>query len=281
MASTAIALDAPGRSYRAVVSSVPPGREDNESPKSSSSAMLAFIGRLSHELRAPLTAILGYVDLLDMEVHGPVTARQRADLDCIREGEAQLLLMINDLLDYLKVQSGQLSYRAQDVPIGKLVAGALRLMEPMISAKGLTSDCVPGTDLTVCADRDRIRQILLNLVTNAIKFTPSGGTIRVECDVTADTVHVRVGDTGRGIPADRLDAIFEPFVQVAEGPADSRQGVGLGLAISRDLARAMCGELTVESEVGVGSQFTLSLPRGGVRSDDRIASTSTLRRCRA
>jgi signal transduction histidine kinase len=276
MASTSIALGPAARSYGAAPPSPPQDRENTEGPRGSSSAMLAFLGRVSHELRAPLNAIHGYVDLLDMEVHGPVTAKQRADLNCIREGEAQVLLMINDLLDFLKVQSGQLSYRAREVSMRKLVEGALRLMEPMMSAKALSGHYVQQTEVTVCADPDRIRQILLNLVTNAIKFTPSGGVIRIECEPTADTVHVRVSDTGRGIPADRLDAIFEPFVQVSEGLTGSRQGVGLGLAISRDLARAMRGDLIVESTLGVGSQFVLILPRGGVRGARASAGEGAL-----
>jgi signal transduction histidine kinase len=226
-------------------------------------ASLAFLGRVSHELRAPLNVIHGYVDLLDQEVHGPVTAKQRADLNCIRAGEKQLLVMISDLLDFLKVQSGQLTYRSSDVPLRELLTGALVLMEPMMQENGLAHLGVScGSDVTVRADPDRIRQILFNLLTNAIKFTTPGGRIRVECDASEDVVRIRVSDTGVGIPPDRLEAIFEPFVQAANGPTGSRHGWGLGLAISRDLARAMAGDLAVASAIAVGSEFTLTLPRG-------------------
>ena len=237
--------------------------EDGGNTATTITASLAFLGRVGHELRSPLNVIHGYVDLLDQEVHGPVTAKQRADLNCIRAGEKQLLVMITDLLDFLKVESGQLAYRSSDVPLRELLTGALGLMEPTIREKGLA---VPGVsceiDIKVRADPDRLRQILFNLLTNAVKFTPAGGQIALACDVGADVVRIRVTDTGIGIPPDRLEAIFEPFVQVAGGAAGSRQGWGLGLAISRDLARAMGGDLAVASAIAVGSEFTLTLPRG-------------------
>lgn len=230
--------------------------------REANSATLAFLGRVSHELRGPLNAIRGYVDLLDMEVHGPVTARQREDLHSIREAEKQLVFMVNDLLEFLKVQSGRLTYRAADVAVDDLLTGAFSLLKPALERGGLHYHGVAcGPDITVRADPDRSRQIIVNLLTNAIKFTAPGGEITVECAACDETVQIRVSDTGAGIPSDRLQDIFIPFVQVAAGQPDSKAGVGLGLPISRDLARAMHGDLTVTSTVGVGSTFTLTLPR--------------------
>lgn len=230
--------------------------------RETSSATLAFLGRVSHELRGPLNVILGYVDLLDMGVHGLLTARQRVDLDCIRQAEQQLVIMIDDLLDYLKVQSGQLTYRTADVPVRDFLTSAVTLMKPTMEKKGLSDHglaCDP--DITVRADPDRTRQILLNLLNNAVKFTASGGHLELGCEAADEVVHIRVSDSGAGIPPDRLEDIFNPFVQVGAGRTDSKVGVGLGLAISRDLARGMHGDLTVDSTVGVGSTFTLTLPR--------------------
>jgi signal transduction histidine kinase len=239
-------------------------REQDASTRAreASSASLAFLGRVSHELRGPLNVIHGYVDLLVMGVHGPVSARQRIDLDSIREAEKQVLVMINDLLEFLKVQSGQLTYRTKDVSVNDSLTSAVRLMQPSMEKKGLRSHGVTcGRELTVRADLDRTRQILINLLNNAIKFTASGGRIELGCETTDEVVHIHVSDSGVGIPPDRLQDVFIPFVQVGAGRTDSGVGVGLGLAISRDLARGMHGDLTVDSTVGVGSTFTLTLPR--------------------
>jgi len=217
---------------------------------------------VSHELRGPLNVILGYVDLLDLGVHGPLTARQRIDLGSIRQAEQQLLLMINDLLDFLKVQSGQLTYRTAEVSVRDLLTSAVTLMKPAIEKKGLSEHSLPcDPDVTVRADPDRTRQILLNLLNNAIKFTGSGGHLELECEATHEAVQIRVSDSGAGIPPDRLQDVFRPYVQVGAPQTNSKMGVGLGLAISRDLARGMHGDLTVDSTVGVGSTFTLTLPR--------------------
>lgn len=144
------------------------------------------------------------------------------------------------------------------------------LLESQIQEARLGYACEGGDpSLTAWADPDRLRQIVLNLVTNAIKFTPAGGRIEVTCEADEEWVRVRVRDTGRGVPADMIQKIFDPFVQVrdTQDRDPSRQGVGLGLAISRDLARAMGGDLTVESTLGQGSTFTLSLRRWDVRSE--------------
>jgi signal transduction histidine kinase len=228
-----------------------------------------FLGHMSHELRTPLNSIGGYVDIIALGIHGPITDVQHNDLERIRVNQQQLLFMINEILGFVHIQSGRLSYDLVDVPAHRIVAGAMATLEPMFAQNELVNcgvRCDPG--LVVHADPDRTQQILTNLLTNAVKFTPAGGQIGVKCEATEDTVLIEVNDTGIGIPAECLSDVFEPFVQAANGLANRRSGVGLGLAISRDLARAMHGDLTVESTPGRGSRFTLSLPRTRTRSHE-------------
>ena len=219
-----------------------------------------FLASMSHELRTPLNAIGGHVELIDMGIHGPVTEAQHASLERIRASQEHLLGLINDILQFAKVEAGRLEYRIVDLPIDDVIVGVVGMLEPQAHARGLdfTHACASG--LLVRADHDRLQQILINLVGNAIKFTDPGGKVHVECQRGTNSALVRVIDTGRGIPEDDLESIFDPFVQVRSTRGDTPQGVGLGLAISRDLARAMGGELTVTSRVGAGSTFTLRVP---------------------
>ncbi|HEX6588145.1 MAG TPA: ATP-binding protein, partial [Longimicrobiales bacterium] len=219
-----------------------------------------FLASMSHELRTPLNAIGGHVELIQIGIHGPVTEAQNASLERIRASQEHLLGLINDILQFAKVEAGRLEYRISDLPVDDVIVGVVGMLEPQAHARGLelTHSCNSG--LTVRADQDRLQQILINLVGNAIKFTDPGGKVQVECDPGRDRAVVRVRDTGHGIPAEELDSIFDPFVQVRSTRGDTPQGVGLGLAISRDLARAMGGDLTVTSRVGAGSTFTLTVP---------------------
>jgi len=225
-----------------------------------------FLAVMSHELRTPLNAIGGYVELLDMEIRGPVTAQQHADLARIQKSQRHLLGLINEVLNYAKLETGTVRYELSDVPVRDALVAAEELVLPQAEAKGLTlvvSDCPP--DLCVRADREKFRQILVNLLSNAIKFTDRGGRIDLRCenheDPTVPTVTISVRDTGIGISPSKIEAIFEPFVQVRSDLTRTAEGTGLGLAISRELAEAMNGSLTVESEKGVGSTFRLTLPR--------------------
>jgi PAS domain S-box-containing protein len=222
-----------------------------------------FLAVMSHELRTPLNAIGGYAELLAMGIRGPVTQAQGEDLERIQASQRHLLGLINDVLNYAKLESGSVRYDIRDVMVRDEIAATERLVAPQARSKGLAlsvADC--PLDLAVRADPDKLRQIVVNLLSNAIKFTDHGG-IDVRCEARgAGTVLVHVRDSGVGIPASKLEAIFEPFVQVHAGFTRPADGTGLGLAISRDLARAMGGDLTVESRVGVGSTFTLRLPRG-------------------
>ncbi|HET9004848.1 MAG TPA: ATP-binding protein, partial [Gemmatimonadaceae bacterium] len=177
-----------------------------------------------------------------------------------------LLGLINEVLNYAKLETGTVRYDLSDVPVRGALIAAEELVSPQVRARGLTlvvADCPP--DLCVRADSEKFRQILVNLLSNAIKFTDRGGLIELTCegheDPSAPTVTISVRDTGIGIPDEKLDMIFEPFVQVRADLTRTAEGTGLGLAISRDLAEAMGGTLAVESATGKGSTFRLTLPR--------------------
>jgi signal transduction histidine kinase len=221
-----------------------------------------FLATMSHELRTPLNAIAGYVELMEMGLRGPVTEQQRTDLARIRHSQQSLLSIINDILNFARLESGRVEYQIGDVPLAQVLAGLEPLIDPQVQAKGLRCEMQDaGPALRVRADAEKLQQILLNLLSNAIKFTDPGGTVALASEARPERVLVRVRDTGRGIPQDKLEAIFEPFTRVESAHTRTTEGTGLGLAISRDLARAMGGDLTVESTPGEGSVFTLALPR--------------------
>ena len=222
-----------------------------------------FLTVMSHELRTPLNAIGGYTQLLEMGVRGPVTADQREDLERIERSQRHLLGLINDVLNFAKLEAGRVQFAIARVPLRDILLGVEALVLPQLRTKGLryvdAGDC---RDAYVYADEEKTRQVLINVLSNAVKFTPRGGEIRLECTMDDRWVTTVVSDSGVGIPADRLEAVFEPFVQVDRGLTSRHEGTGLGLAISRDLARNMGGDLTAASVVGEGSAFTLTLPRG-------------------
>ena len=227
-----------------------------------------FLATMSHELRTPLNAIAGYTELLEMELRGPVTDEQREDLRRIRRSQRHLLALVNDVLNFVRVDTGHVHYDIGDVDLGVVLADVETLVAPQFLAKGLVYELVPpvpGT--TVRADPEKVQQILVNLLSNALKFTPTGGRVRIECRDGTSQMTIRVADTGRGIPAEQHAAIFEPFVQVDRALTRETEGSGLGLAISRQLAVAMSGDLTVESDLGSGSVFSLTLPRGEILPD--------------
>ena len=240
-----------------------------QSAESANRAKTAFLGAMSHELRTPLNAIGGYVELLDMGLRGPVSEEQRADLARIKTNQQYLLVLITEILNFVQVDSGRVTYDVSDVHVRDALTRAVELVEPLIMQRGIVWDGITcDAGIVARADAEKLTQILVNLLSNAIKFTPAGGRISGEGEINGETVLLSVTDTGIGIPADKLDAIFEPFIQLKEGLADRGTGVGLGLAISRDLARAMNGDLTVESTEGKGARFTLALPRAS-RHDDQ------------
>jgi PAS domain S-box-containing protein len=222
-----------------------------------------FLAAMSHELRTPLNAIGGYAELLALGVSGPVTPQQAEQLGRIKRSQDHLLGIINDILNFSKIEAGQLNYDIGPVTLKEVIDSVLLMTTPQARTKGVRFDdegCDP--EIVARADRAKVEQIVLNLVSNAVKFTEAGGSITLSCERRGDNqVVVIVRDTGSGIPVDKLEAVFEPFVQVGRTLTSTREGAGLGLAISRDLARAMGGDIVLKSEVGVGSEFSLILPR--------------------
>ena len=230
--------------------------------ESANAAKSEFLTAMSHELRTPLNAIGGYTELLSLGLGGPITAEQVDYLERIRRSQQHLMGIISDLLNFSRIEAGHLTYDIIPIPLLHVIQAVVPLVEPQAEAKGVTlvidktaSECV------ALADRAKVDQILLNLLSNAVKFTKSGGAVRVQCHAEEKTAAISVNDTGLGIPSDKLETIFEPFVQLGRSLSSAHEGTGLGLAISRDLARAMNGNLSVVSQVGVGSTFTLTLPR--------------------
>ena len=224
-----------------------------------------FLAVMSHELRTPLNAIGGYAELMQLGIHGEVTREQLVALERIQRSQRHLLGLINGVLNYSRVEAGAVHYQVADVPLEETLAACEALVAPQLRAKGLTltnGDCPPNAQARV--DPEKLQQIVLNVLSNAVKFTEPGGRIDIACALDGDRMmSVRISDTGRGIPPEQLERVFQPFVQVDGGLTRTQDGVGLGLAISRDLARGMGGDLTVVSEPGRGSMFTLTIPRSG------------------
>jgi len=245
-------------------------REAREDAQRANRAKTDFLARMSHELRTPLNAISGYAQLLEMEVHGPLSDRQRDALIRIQRSQDHLLGLIDQLLTHSKLEANSVTYDLTSVSLSSAVAEVRDIVSPLVSRKRLTFECaVPGDGMAVIADATRLRQILINLLTNAVKFTDARdgkpGRIEIWCaqdngDATHERrVRIHVRDNGPGVAPSDLERIFQPFIQGDESLTRAVGGVGLGLAISRELARAMGGDLTVESTVGEGSVFTLSL----------------------
>lgn len=226
-----------------------------------------FLAVMSHELRTPLNAIGGYAELMEMGLRGPVTSQQREDLGRIQKSQRHLLGLINAVLNYTRLETGAVAFEIEDVPIDQVIGAAEVLVGPQLRAKGLryqSNGC--GSEVLVRADGEKLQQVLLNLLVNAVKFTQwrdgLPGEISVRCEADEEQVYLRVRDNGAGIPPEKRVAIFDPFVQVNSSLTRTTDGVGLGLAISRDLARGMGGDLVLEeSAVGEGSTFLLSVPR--------------------
>jgi PAS domain S-box-containing protein len=244
--------------------------------EAASQAKSEFLAMMSHELRTPLNAVIGYAELLDLGIAGPLTAEQRHQLSRIRTSGRHLLGLVNEVLDLAKIEAGRLSVNIGAGRAGDAADAALSLVQTRADEKGIrfVGQCMGDTDAVFDGDEDRVRQILVNLLSNAVKFTSPGGEVAIECGTSAEPdaearvqphsrwVYLRVRDTGVGIPQAQLPFIFDPFVQGETGHTRSNDGSGLGLTISRRLARLMGGDVTVRSTPERGSVFTLWLPAG-------------------
>lgn len=231
--------------------------------ETASAAKEKFLSMMSHDLRTPLQAIGGYADVILLGMHGEVNAEQREDLQLIKTAAQEMHRLINDILGFAQLESGRVEVNLQPMSVDVALDRSEQLLRARFSERTLSFDR-QHCRLSVSADPDRLQQVLLNILTNAIKFTPPGGRIWITCEQRDSEVLIHIHDTGVGIPGDKVKDIFEPFVQVSETVRPSDHGVGLGLAISRDLTRAMGGDLSVESEPGQGSTFTVTLPAAAV-----------------
>jgi signal transduction histidine kinase/CHASE3 domain sensor protein len=236
-------------------------REARTAAEAANRAKAAFLASMSHELRTPLQAALGFAQLVRLGVYGSINDQQAEVLGRVERSQSHLTRLIDDILDFARIEAGHVRFNVEQLSIVDTFVELAPLVEPMAMEKGIAlSITPPPQSLRAFADRQRLQQILVNLVGNAIKFTERNGTIGVDARANGDRVRIQVSDTGIGIPADRIEAIFEPFVQVDSGLTRAHEGVGLGLSISRDLARTMGGDVTVKSEVGKGSTFVVALP---------------------
>jgi signal transduction histidine kinase len=236
-------------------------RHAREIAEEANRAKVEFLAVMSHELRTPLTAISGYAELLAMELAGPVTDKQRDYITRIQSSQRHLLSLLEDVLGFARLETGRLAVSLQPVIVYDAIVALDGILDLELRKKGLTFDrVVPDVSLVARADPEKLRQILLNLVANGVKFTPEGGRITVGATRERDRIRVWVTDTGIGIASHQLKHVFDPFFQVEQGPARKYPGMGLGLAIARDLARAMDGEIWLESTPGMGSTAWLTLP---------------------
>lgn len=224
-------------------------------------ATTAFLRSISHELRTPLQAIAGYVEIMVRGVHGPVTDEQRLDLERIIGSQRHLLILINELIEFMRSGGSRGTLQPKPISVEGAVRRAFEVVEPIVNSKKIDAAIRHScAGLTAIADENKLHQILINLIANAIKFTDSNGKIILYCDSRPAHITIAVTDTGRGIAEDKFEAIFEPFTQLKPDDGARLGGLGLGLSISRDLARAMNGDISVQSTVGAGSTFTVTLP---------------------
>ncbi|HXG71418.1 MAG TPA: ATP-binding protein [Gemmatimonadaceae bacterium] len=267
-----------------------------EAAEDANRAKSQFLATMSHEIRTPLNSISGYAELLELELKGPLNGEQKGYMQRVRASSQHLLSLVNELLDLAKIEARQLQVQNVVSRVSDAAAAALSLTYPQAAAKKITvarGDIAKKIVLYI-GDSRRVEQILLNLISNAVKFTPEGGTITLESGTTprpADSVQlkgsddwafVRISDTGPGISSAQADAVFEPFVQLDNTRTRVAGGTGLGLTISRRLARLMGGDVSVNCEVATGAQFTLWLPAASpVAAEDGAAVPLPERRSRA
>ena len=259
------------RALQSLEQRVQEAEEARQSADDANAAKGQFLRMMSHELRTPLNAIGGYVDLLEAGLRGPVTPAQRDDLVRIRSAQGHLLSLINDVLNFAKLEQGPIPVEIRPMPVSGLLDSLEGMIAPQLRSKEIRFECKAcDTGLTVSADRQKLGQIMLNLLSNAVKFTPARGHIVVSAKREEGSVLISVIDNGAGIPSDQHQAVFQPFVQVDSTLTRVHGGSGLGLSISRELAHAMGGTITVESKPGAGAAFTVSLPAANTEESDGL-----------
>ncbi len=235
-----------------------------------------LFARLSHEFRTPLHAVSGYLEILQQNIHGALTKDQRRDVERIHQAQEHLMALVNMILDFAKLEAGPIELSMSEIPIEETLIGAEALVFPQFAKKRITYTHRPGDGTqTAFADREKVQQIIVNLLANAMKFTPEGGSVELDWRIEDDSLLVRVRDSGPGIPPDKIDQIFEPFVQLRLPGSVPTGGTGLGLPISRDLARAMGGDVAASSILGVGSMFTVTLPLRKRASGAKLTAPKT------
>jgi len=251
-------------------------------------AKSGFLATMSHEIRTPINAIVGYTDLLDLGIAGPLTDAQRQQLGRIRASGRHLIGLVDQVLDFARIESDVLQVERRTASVADAVETALTVLRPQAAERGIevSAACDGAPGLTYDGDPQRVDQVLVNLLSNAVKFTQPGGRVSIACSSCEGEVDggsappgrwtcVTVEDTGIGIRPEERERIFEPFIQVESGYTRRHGGTGLGLAISLRLARSMGGELTLDSTPGRGSRFTLWLPAdgadgsGGLRGEEK------------
>lgn len=219
-----------------------------------------FLASMSHELRTPLNAIVGFSDLLAEQTARQLNDKQKRFVNHIKQGSAHLLQLINDILDLSKIEAGLIELRCEGFQVNEALPEVLSTIRPLAMAKHITVQHKLETDLPVYADRVRFKQILYNLLSNAVKFTPNDGRIEIDCYQQGDAICISVADNGIGIRAEDQKLVFEEFRQVEGSNANTQQGTGLGLAITKRLVEQQGGKISLESELGKGSRFTVALP---------------------
>jgi len=236
-------------------------RAARDTARAANRAKADFLAVMSHELRTPLNAISGYAQLLELGVSGPLTEKQTDAVARIRSNQQHLLTLIDDVLSFARIEAGSLPLKPQLVPICDAIDSLDVVLRPDLVRQEVTMTW-PGCDRTLAVNADpvKLRQVLLNVIGNAIKFTPPRGRVELSTLQSGDRVLIRIEDTGIGIPADLVGRVFEPFFQVQTGTTRQYPGVGLGLAIARDFARAMGGDITMKSALGKGCAVTIELP---------------------
>ncbi len=221
-----------------------------------------FLASMSHELRTPLHTIIGFSELLAEELEGPLNAKQKRFIDHIHTDSQHLLALINDILDISKIESGRLELRREAFDIAGVLEETLSSVRPQAAMKSIAIETAVAVPDAVFADRLRVKQILFNLLTNAVKFTPEGGNIQVKGGMQGDFLEMSIRDTGVGIPKEQHEAVFDKFYQVGSTTKGVREGTGLGLAITRTLVEEHGGRISLESEPGKGSRFTFTIAVG-------------------